>query len=834
MMTTMNNNSDESATLLQENNSSNATINGRWRFKTYAMIGAAATLGAFGVLHAAQKSSSLTMGSGVRRARLGAGGPQTVTLHTGCSPLNKLPFDASGDWTGAIGAKVVSKSMSSDFRYEAALDMVETSCGNYEATVDLAVGEEFGFYLHPIGDDSDVNTALDNGCLHEGDARCPAFSSPSALAGIETCTSKYEDPGSGDVFYNRVFDGTTLSFNWGTCETTCAADGPPGCPATSTAPALPLDAATCPISSGTGDAGYADNYRGWYDASGCGICQDYCRWVGNSGSGGNPSVKTSHGDSFWSCRKAGGKSFNPGTNQKDFCPDPSNTNIRNVGGCGSDNYSARGYYGDTFTLEKCSGQGAAAPGFSQTSTAPELSKFETTGTFAYTAPQTGMAKVLVVGGGGGGGGRSGAGGGGGGVVYVESYPVVAGQTYTIKVGAGGAGGSGIVNSGKNTAGNTDDDPGKAGEDSQFDNLIALGGGGGGSSWHEGGYDGGSGGGGKYGHDGGDALQTSQSGLSGQYGHGYAGGKGTSGTWNAGGGGGAGSIGESGTSSHCGNGGDGFASEITGAVVLYGGGGGGGSHNPACSSGGEGGSGGGGKNGMPGAKDSGTDGTNGLGGGGGGGSTTSHHGGNGGNGGSGTVVVSCCSPPADNVAVAATGSKYWKVSNADPLGWRPKVKNFGLYSDAACTQLISEAESELICSGEVSSRPCSNAATGKLPPLTPAERSIVNCDNSATSKGCRYSQENVGEEAVSWRPSDPSPSEDAVWIGSKFTNPVDVKCAVSTGLGNVFNNGVDGVGFGGTSQGGKHRITLWKSDDGVQWEEVATSDGTNADDVVVVQ
>jgi len=555
-MTMNNNNSDESATLLRDDKENNATTRGGGRFKTYAMIGAAATLGAFGVLHAAQKSSSLTMGSGVRRARLGAGGPQTVTLHTGCSPLNKLPFDASGDWTGAIGAKVVSKSMSSDFRYEAALDMVETSCGNYEATVDLAVGEEFGFYLHPIGDDSDVNTALDNGCLHEGDARCPAFSSPSALAGIETCTSKYEDPGSGDVFYNRVFDGTTLSFNWGTCETTCAADGPPGCPAKSTAPALPLDAATCPISSGTGDAGYTDNYRGWYDASGCGICQDYCRWVGNSGSGGDPSVKTSHHDSFWSCRKAGGKSFNPGTNQKDFCPDPSNTNIRNVGGCGTDNYSARGYYGDTFTLEKCSGQGAAAPGFSQT--------------------------------------------------------------------------------------------------------------------------------------------------------------------------------------------------------------------------------------------------------------------------------------ADNVAVAATGSKYWKVSNADPLGWRPKVKNFGLYSDAACTQLISEADSELICSGAVSSRPCSNAGTGKLPPLTPAERSIVNCDNSATSKGCRWNQENVGEEAVSWRPSDPSPSEDAVWIGSKFTNPVDVKCAVSTGLGNVFNNGVDGEGFGGTSQSGKHRITLWKSDDGVQWEEVATSDGTNVDDVVVVQ
>ena len=136
-----------------------------------------------------------------------------------------------------------------------------------------------------------------------------------------------------------------------------------------------LDASTCPISSGTGDDGYADNYRGWYDASGCGICQDYCRWVGDSGSGGDPSVKTSSGDSFWSCRKAGGKASNPGTNQKDFCPDPSNTNIRSVGGCGTDDYSARGYYGDTFTFEKCSGQGV------------ELNPTQTTSTEEETQPR---------------------------------------------------------------------------------------------------------------------------------------------------------------------------------------------------------------------------------------------------------------------------------------------------------------------------------------------------------------------------------------------------------------------------------------------------------------
>ena len=136
-----------------------------------------------------------------------------------------------------------------------------------------------------------------------------------------------------------------------------------------------LDASTCPISNGTGDQGYADTYRGWYDASGCGICQDYCRWVGDSGSGGDPSVRTSSGDSFWSCRKAGGKASNPGTNQKDFCPDPSNTNIRSVGGCGTDDYSAKGYYGDTFTFEKCSGQGV------------ELNPTQTTSTEEETQPR---------------------------------------------------------------------------------------------------------------------------------------------------------------------------------------------------------------------------------------------------------------------------------------------------------------------------------------------------------------------------------------------------------------------------------------------------------------
>jgi surface protein len=243
------NNNMESTTLLNKKNEETS-------FKKYLTpkfaIAATVTIG-LGALGVSLSSSSSSFGRGrlgssnsnsnkvvvsVRdtNARLGAGSPRTISLHTGCSPLNKLPFDTSSDWTGKIGAKVVSKSMQSDFRFENAQNLQETSCGNYEGTVDLEVGEEFGFYLYPLGDESDESTVLDNGCLHEGDGRCPAFSSPSALSGIEQCTSKYSDPGSGDVFYNRVFDGETLAYNWGTCETTCAVAHPEGCPAVKVTP----------------------------------------------------------------------------------------------------------------------------------------------------------------------------------------------------------------------------------------------------------------------------------------------------------------------------------------------------------------------------------------------------------------------------------------------------------------------------------------------------------------------------------------------------------------------------------------------------------------------
>ena len=90
----------------------------------------------------------------------------------------------------------------------------------------------------------------------------------------------------------------------------------------------------------------------------------------------------------------------------------------------------------------------------------------------------GVADVLVVAGGG-----SGAGGGGGAGGLAFGSVNISEQTYTVKVGAGGPGTWAAFDSGTGDNGN----------DSEFDNITALGGGGGGGN-ATGGADGGSGGG----------------------------------------------------------------------------------------------------------------------------------------------------------------------------------------------------------------------------------------------------------------------------------------------------------------------------------------------------
>jgi hypothetical protein len=223
---------------------------------------------------------------------------------------------------------------------------------------------------------------------------------------------------------------------------------------------------------------------------------------------------------------------------------------------------------------------------------------------------------IIVAGGGGSSNEDGGGGGAGGYL-ASSLVVLGGTSYTVTVGAGGAGSPG----GSYTAGNN-------GSNSVFGSFTAIGGGRGGGDSSTSPNSGGSGGGG-YGAGAGSAI----SGGAGTAGQGNAGGTGfgrTSGSNEAaGGGGGAGAVGSNGASNVGGNGGIGIADTWTGSSRYLAGGGGGGGASTA----GTGGSGGGGNGATTGTATSGTANT-----GGGGGGVGSNAAGTPGSGGSGIVII----------------------------------------------------------------------------------------------------------------------------------------------------------------------------------------------------
>jgi hypothetical protein len=250
---------------------------------------------------------------------------------------------------------------------------------------------------------------------------------------------------------------------------------------------------------------------------------------------------------------------------------------------------------------------------------PRLSKIGAAalGAFGWTGLSSVSASYLQVGGGGGGGYDIGGGGGAGGYLTgtTSLNPTL---SYTVTVGAGGAG---------SISGST---TGVSGSSSQFNTLTAsVGGGGGGSrSSAKNGANGASGGGGS---------ADVSSGGTGTSGQGFAGGSQTSGDQAAGGGGAsAAGAGGGGVGTGTGNGGDGsVASSALGSGTYAGGGGGG--CSPAQAPAGTGGAGGGGAGSS--SSSGATPGTANTGGGGGGGSNQAAPGSNGANGGSGVVIIS---------------------------------------------------------------------------------------------------------------------------------------------------------------------------------------------------
>ncbi|WP_291400567.1 cadherin-like beta sandwich domain-containing protein, partial [Daejeonella sp.] len=311
--------------------------------------------------------------------------------------------------------------------------------------------------------------------------------------------------------------------------------------------------------------------------------------------------------------------------------------------------------------------------------------FSTAGDCQWKAP-AGVDKIdyLVVGAGGGTGGSTsgnsawgnfigGGGGGGGGVLTSQAVSITPRQTYNIKVGSGGTGGTKSDNALTRRASN--------GGDSQFGSYVAKGGGAGGSI-AERGFTGSSGGGG-----GGKTFSLGGTGTSGQ---GFSGGISS---YNldllapnkaaGGGGGGAGATGSIADSpTKAGNGGRGLLSTITGSSAYYGGGGGGGSRSFQCAGGflwlsrvdcdvtqGLGGQGGGAAGKQSG---NGNNGTNGLGGGAGGVGGD----GNGGRGGNGIVVLRYELSPCLPTETTIVGTKNAdRTFTTNPNGTVYKVLTF---------------------------------------------------------------------------------------------------------------------------------------------------------------
>ena len=139
-----------------------------------------------------------------------------ITLFAGCSPLDKLTFDVE-NFKEQVGAMLITKSLSNDFKYDKAIRMESSDCGTFTTNAVPAQGEEFGFYLYNLNNFTEYDAVSDIGCEGTDTEKCPPGDVWNALA---TCTNSVEGPGY--TAHHRVFDGETFSYNWGTCDSTCA------------------------------------------------------------------------------------------------------------------------------------------------------------------------------------------------------------------------------------------------------------------------------------------------------------------------------------------------------------------------------------------------------------------------------------------------------------------------------------------------------------------------------------------------------------------------------------------------------------------------------------
>ncbi|CAL6315431.1 unnamed protein product [Bathycoccus prasinos] len=146
-----------------------------------------------------------------------------MILSTGCSPLSKLTFSTGETFSDRVGAKIITKSMDPDFKWDKGMEMTEVYCGTFAVDFTPADDEEFGFYLYDkLDPENELSAVSDIGC--EGDAaKCP---DGDIISAMDSCTREYE--WNGAKSRNRFYKGDEL-YTWGSCDSVCAVE-PANCP----------------------------------------------------------------------------------------------------------------------------------------------------------------------------------------------------------------------------------------------------------------------------------------------------------------------------------------------------------------------------------------------------------------------------------------------------------------------------------------------------------------------------------------------------------------------------------------------------------------------------
>ena len=196
-----------STSVKKKNNNASASS---WTTKS-VMIGTTALVFGAAVMSTQQQRSTFTIGGGEDvEGNLGATTGEMssstvsdmITLTLGCTSkatLGLLPFP-NGGFVGKVGAKLSLKSKDHNFGFQHAVAMTEVGCGTYVVSHKLEEGEQFGFYLYDVKNEtnylSDIGAqAIHGGPISDAARNAAAWSAESELANEENASDekKLED-----------------------------------------------------------------------------------------------------------------------------------------------------------------------------------------------------------------------------------------------------------------------------------------------------------------------------------------------------------------------------------------------------------------------------------------------------------------------------------------------------------------------------------------------------------------------------------------------------------------------------------------------------------------